>query len=252
MKRNLVAIVMLGGAALVAVPAIAADPIVYDEPVYKDYVPPYVPEVDDGLKGSFYLRGSVGGNMAWAYRVNHPSLDPSTYDVQQVGWGYSAGIGAGYETGDGMRFDVTVDYLQSDGMAIDIPDGSGAAEGSYSLGLRSTIALANAYYDFGFGDMGLSAAGGAFGYVGAGVGVAFNRMATDEPGSDGYQFWGSNTSFAAAGMAGVGYDFGDAVADLGYRALYINEIANADAPNPYSIDHTLIHEIRASLRYRFN
>ena len=52
-------------------------------------------------------------------------------------------------------------------------------------------------------------------------------------------------------MAGVGYDFGALVADLGYRALYINSIENDSAPNPYSIDHTLIHEVRATLRYRF-
>lgn len=252
MKRNLIATVVLGSIVLIAGPAVAADPVVFNEPVYKDYIPPYIPEVDDGLQGSFYLRGSVGGNIGTALKVNHPSLTPSEYEVQEFGYGYSAGVGAGYETGDGVRFDVTVDYLQNDGMAIEIPAGSGATAGTYKLGLRSTIALANVYYDFGFSDMGLSAAGGAFGYVGAGAGVALNRMGTDEPGSDGYQHWGSNTSFAAAGMAGVGYDFGDLVADLGYRALYINEIANSDAPNSYSIDHTFLHEIRASLRYRFN
>src|SRR5690606_30946014 len=112
------------------------------------------------------------------------------------------------------------------------------------------IALANVYYDFGLGDLGLSAAGGAFAYVGAGAGLAFNNSrVTDNVGPGP---WGSNTSFAAAGMAGVGYDFGALVADLGYRALYINQIENANEAPRYAVDHALIHELRATLRYRFN
>lgn len=249
--RMLVATVALGVAAALPMTALAADPIKYDAPVYKDYID--IPKVDDGLKGNFYLRGSVGGNFAWAHRVNHPDFDPETYDIDSLGWGYSAGIGAGYETGDGLRWDVTVDHLRNNGMSIQVPPQADPAisEGEYSLNLRSTIALANVYYDFGLDGRGLSAAGGAFGYVGAGAGLAFNEMDTDEPGGVSGPS-GSNTSFAAAGMAGVGYDFGALVADLGYRALYINQIENASAEYPYSIDHALIHEIRGTMRYRFN
>lgn len=250
--NKLVASAVLAAVALLPAAAHAADPVTYDYPVYKDYIPPVIPPVDEGLKGSFYLRGSVAGNLSWAYQVNHPSLDPDTYDVEEFGYGYSAGIGAGWESDDGWRFDVTADYVANDGMAIDIPAGviGGATPGEYSLNLRSTIVLANVYYDFGLGGDALTAAGGMFGYVGAGAGVAFNEFSTDEPGGDDV-FEDSNTSFAAAGMAGVGYDFGALVADLGYRALYINNIENNVAPNPYSIDHTLIHELRATLRYRF-
>lgn len=247
--NKLVASVAFGAAAILSTAAYAADPVV---PVYKDYIPPHIPPVDEGLKGSFYLRGSAAGNLSWAYRVNHPDLDPDTYDITEFGYGYSAGVGVGWESGDGWRADVTVDHLVNEGMTIEIPAGAGAgvAEGDYSLNLRSTIALANAYYDFGLGGDRLTAAGGLFGYVGAGIGVAFNEFSTDEPGADD-QFSDNNTSLAAAGMAGVGYDFGALVADLGYRALYINSIENDSAPNPYSIDHTLIHEVRATLRYRF-
>lgn len=248
--RKLVASVALGAAAILAAPVLAADPVTFDYPVYKDYVPPYIPPVDDGLKGAFYLRGSIGGNGGWAHRVNHPKLTPPTYEVERAGWGYSAGLGLGYETGDGLRFDVTGDYLVNNGMGINIP-APNANPGAYSLNLRSTIALANVYYDFGLGNLGLSAAGGAFGYVGAGAGVAFNRMSTDEPGGVNVSE-GGNTSFAAAGMVGVGYDFGALVADLGYRGLYINKIENSTAPRPYSVDHAFIHELRATLRYRFN
>lgn len=248
--NKLGASIALGVAAIVSVPALAADPS-YDYPVYKDYVPPYIPPVDSGLKGSFYLRGSIGGNLSWSYRVNHPTLVPPTYSVEKWGIGYSAGIGAGYETGDGLRFDVTADYLSNERMSITVP-APNANPGVYSLNLRSALLLANAYYDFGLGNLGLSAAGGAFAYVGAGAGLAFNRISTNEPGGINNAAEGGNTSFAAAGMVGVGYDFGAVVADLGYRGIYINKLENSTAPRPYSLDHNWIHELRATVRYRFN
>lgn len=239
--KKLVASLAVVGAALTATVALAADPVY---PVYKDYVPPYIPPVDEGLKGSFYLRGSAAGNYSWAREANHPD-DGDVFSITSGGWGYSAGIGAGWESGDGWRFDITGDYLGNDGMTAEVDDGLG----DRSLDLRSTIVLANAYYDFGLEGLGLTAAGGTFGYVGAGAGVAFNdsRVSNDA----GYGPWGSNTSFAAAGMAGVGYDFGALVADLGYRGLYINQIANTNEDPSYTVDHALIHELRATLRYRF-
>lgn len=250
--KKLVASIALGAAAVLAGSAFAADPVTYNYPVYKDYVPPYIPPVDHGLKGSFYLRGSLGGNLSWAHRVNHPTQVPATFEIDGFGYGYSAGIGAGYETGDGLRFDVTIDHLHNDGMSTTITGAGPVALGQHQLHLRSTLALANAYYDFGLGNLGLSAAGGAFAYVGAGAGVAFNRMGNVEPGATSATNWGGNTSFAAAGMVGAGYDFGNLVADLGYRGIYINKLENTSAPNSYSIDHALIHEIRGTLRYRFN
>ena len=64
--------------------------------------------------------------------------------------------------------------------------------------------------------------------------------------------WGSNTSLAAAGMVGVGYDFGQVVADVGYRGLYIHGIANTSTNFPYSIKNNWVHEVRGTVRYRFN
>ena len=249
--NRFVASAALVAAALLPAAALAADPVTFDYPVYKDYVPPVIPPVDEGLQGSFYLRGSVAGNLAWAREVDHPTEPGSPFAIDEFGYGYSAGLGVGFESGDGLRFDVTVDHLQNDGMSAVITGPGPVTDGRHDLHLRSTIVLANAYYDFGLGDFGLSAAGGMFGYVGGGVGVAFNRMGNVEPGASVATNWGSNTSLAAAGMVGVGYDFGALVADLGYRGLYINHIENNDAPNPYSIDNALIHELRATLRYRF-
>jgi len=241
--RKLIAAFLLTGTA-VAGPAIAAD---------MPYYPPVIeiPDVDYGVSGSFYLRGSAAGNAMWAKEVFHPTATPRNYAITDYGYGYSVGAGVGYETGTGLRVDATVDYLANDNMRATINDTSGTlANGVHSLQLRSTVVLANAYYDFGFGDMGYGAAGGAFGYVGAGAGLAFNDVITTGPGPA--DTHGTNTSLAAAGMVGVGYDFGHIVADVGYRGLYIDQVANNTAVAPYSINGAWVHEVRGTVRYRFN
>ena len=242
--RKLTLAAIAAGAAIVG-PALAAD-----MPFYPPIIE--VPDVDYGYTGSFYLRGSAAANALWAKRVNHPTAAPTTvFDVDGFGYGYSYGVGAGYETGTGLRFDLTVDRLHNEGMTATLGAPSNLAVGTHSLSLRSTVVLANAYYDVGFGD-GYSAAGGPFGYVGAGVGVAYNQMVTTPPPGGAPDTWGSNTSFAAAGMAGLGYDFGAFTTDIGYRALYIDKIANNASPHPYSIDNNWVHEVRGTVRYRFN
>ncbi|CAN7317778.1 outer membrane protein [Devosia sp. LjRoot3] len=241
--RKLIAAFLLTGTA-VAGPAIAAD---------MPYYPPVIeiPDVDYGVSGSFYLRGSAAGNAMWAKEVFHPTATPRTFAITDYGYGYSVGAGVGYETGTGLRVDATVDYLSNDNMRANVTGAAPVlANGVHSLQLRSTVVLANAYYDFGFGDMGYGAAGGAFGYVGAGAGVAFNDIITTGPGNP--DTHGTNTSLAAAGMAGVGYDFGHIVADVGYRGLYIDSLANNTAAQPYSIAGAWVHEVRGTLRYRFN
>ena len=241
--RKLIAAFLLTGTA-VAGPAIAAD---------MPYYPPVIeiPDVDYGVAGSFYLRGSAAGNAMWAKEVFHPTANPRNYAITDFGYGYSVGAGVGYETGTGLRVDATVDYLANDNMRATIGAGAaGITPGVHSLQLRSTVVLANAYYDFGFGEMGYGAAGGAFGYVGAGAGLAFNDVITTGPGPG--DTHGTNTSLAAAGMVGVGYDFGHIVADVGYRGLYIDSLANNTAVAPYSINGAWVHEVRGTLRYRFN
>lgn len=241
--RKLKAAILAAGAVALTGPAIAAD--------LPDYYPPVIeiPDVDYGYAGSFYLRGSAGLNMSWARELHHSTVTPNTFDIDEAGWGYSLGAGVGFETGTGLRTDVTLDFIGNEDLQATIPAGTGLGAGEHTLSLRSTVALANVYYDFGFGD-GYGAAGGMFGYVGAGAGVAFNDFVSEGPGAPDTR--DTNTSFAAAGMVGVGYDFGSVVADLGYRGLYINKIQNDAAAFPYEIRDTLIHEVRGTVRYRFN
>lgn len=247
--RKLLASVVAATAALVGTSTLAADP-----PEYPDVE---IPEVDYGLGGSFYLRGSAAINLHWAPEVVHPAL-PEVNPIDQLGFGYSWGAGFGYETGDGLRFDATIDSVETAGLRITKADGD-PDDGQYSLMLRSTVALANMYYDFGFGGdgFGYTGSGGAFGYVGAGAGVAWNRAEINSPLTAPTPVpTGGNVSAAGALMTGVGYDMGTWVADLGYRALYINQINNAPTDpttdSYYEINNNWIHELRGTVRYRFN
>jgi hypothetical protein len=248
MRRYLASAAAVGTALLLAGPVVAADMPEYPE----------IPEVDYDIGGSFYLRGSAALNIHWAPEVKHP-WDPADIDpIVEYGYGYSWGAGFGYETGTGLRFDGTIDSVETKGLMITKDDG-GLDDGDYTLMLRSTVALANVYYDFGLGgDFSYSSgAGGAFGYVGAGAGLAWNHAETNSP-------WGvpvpvptgGNVSAAAAVMVGVGYDMGSWVADVGYRGLYINQINNAPTDPTqegyFEIDHNWIHELRGTVRYRFN
>ncbi|MCW5722130.1 MAG: hypothetical protein KIS86_13400 [Devosia sp.] len=251
--RKLSAAFLAAGAALATVPAFAAD---------MPYYPPVIeiPDVDYGVSGSFYLRGSAGGNALWskeAFAWECTACGPvvqSAFPVTAWGYGYSVGAGFGYETGTGLRFDATLDLVNNSGMTVNKGAAYGWRSGDYKTTLRSTIALANVYYDFSFGgNYGYGAAGGAFGYVGAGVGAAFNDLSVQSPTGGPAVPSGQNTSLAAAGMVGVGYDFGAVVADLGYRGVYINKISNSAAHyDTVWADNNWLHEVRGTLRYRFN
>ncbi len=229
-----------------AAPALAAD--------IPEYPPIDIPPVDYDVGGSFYLRGSAAVDLHWARTVTHPEIDES-YETNQYGYGYSVGAGFGYETGTGLRFDGTIDQIETRGLRITKDGVSPDADGDYTLMLRSTLALANVYYDFNLGGGGYGYSdSGAFAYVGAGAGVAWNHAEVNSPDTYPVQT-GGNVSAAAAVMVGMGYDMGTWVADVGYRGIYINQVNNAPTANPdsyYEVDHNFIHELRSTVRYRFN
>jgi opacity protein-like surface antigen len=112
--------------------------------------------------------------------------------------------------------------------------------------------MANAYYDFPLSE---DDYGGFGAYVGAGLGAAYNQTHIDGVPAAGPD--GANWSAAGALMAGVTYDTGSWVADLGYRLIYMPQITNGSAAmlpvgSPYYINENMIHEVRGTLRYRFN
>lgn len=229
--RILLAALMVAFAALIGAPARAAD--------LPDYPDVQVPEVDYGLQGGFYLRGSVGGNLMWAQE--HISTRGCFGVATGAGYGYSVGAGFGYEAGNGLRVDGTLDYLQNDNLT----------DGNYSLHLKGAVALANVYYDFPLSGSG--SAGGGFGaYVGAGAGATFYNASVTGPAPAPADGKGWTPTMAA--MAGVTYDAGSWVADLGYRMLYLPKISNySTLPNDtYYVNDSTIHEVRGTLRYRFH
>src|SRR4051794_21967646 len=100
--RILLAALIIAFSALIGMPARAAD-----MPEY-----PTVPEVDYGLQGSFYLRGSAGLNVLWT--ADHIDIfGCHCLPATAAGYGYSIGAGVGYETGTGLRFDGTLDYISN-------------------------------------------------------------------------------------------------------------------------------------------
>lgn len=244
--RKLIAAITVAAATLVAGQAMAAD---------MPYYPPVIeiPDVDYGVEGSFYLRGSVAGNALWS-RENQflcTGCGGGTIVKElstELGYGYSAGLGFGYESGTGLRADLTFDYLYNSGAAY--------RAGGNKLNLRSTIALANVYYDFGLGNYGNSIGGGFGAYVGAGLGGAYNWIESRGP-FTGYDPDGGSWSPAGALMTGVTYDMGSIVADLGYRMIYMPQFTNGTfaqgtPQGPYYLNDNLIHEVRGTVRYRFN
>ncbi len=244
--RKLIAAILVAGATLVAGPVMAAD--------FPEYPPVIdIPDVDYGVQGAFYLRGSAAANLLWAKEVSHDDLCGCgvIFPIDKLGYGYSYGAGFGYETGTGLRVDGTIDVVGNMGMSL-TKLAPHPFPGVYSLNLRSTIAMANAYYDFSFGGDGYTAAGGMFGYVGAGVGGAHNEVTIVSPVGNPIPS-GGNWSLAAAGMVGAGYDFGAFTADIGYRAIYLASISSGQpAPMGFDIANNWIHEVRSTIRYRIN
>ncbi|HUV32270.1 MAG TPA: hypothetical protein VMW31_01760 [Devosiaceae bacterium] len=216
--RNLVAVLVLVFAFALPGLAVAAD--VPETP----YAPP---QVDYGLGGGWYIRGSKALSWDWADDVVTCGCGTTA-----EGWNWSVGAGVGYEFGNGLRIDKTFDY----GIATGLTDGGD----NYSL--TTSLILANAYIDFGLGD-GYNASGGWIGYVGGGAGGAYYTLAADG------SIDGSGWTLAAAAMAGVGYDMGSDVLDVGYRFVYLNELATGDAI-PAVVNGYYSHEIRVSWRHR--
>ncbi len=227
--RILLAALLVAFSAMVGASAARAA----DLPEYPDVT---VPEVDYGLQGGFYLRGSAGGNLLWTRE--HLGVCGCSIPPIAPGYGYSVGAGFGYEAGNGLRVDATVDYLQNDGLT----------DGTNALHLRAGVALANAYYDFGMGGD-ASAGGGWGGYVGAGLGGAVYK--THVTPADPTLPDGTGFTPVVAGMAGVTYDMGTWVADVGYRLMYMPQISNNNVGSTsFYLNDNTVHEVRGTIRYR--
>lgn len=121
--------------------------------------------------------------------------------------------------------------------------------------IKSTTLMFNGYKDFG-------SFGGITPYIGAGVGVAYNKMGdvsfTGNPFLTNTIEGGSRLSLAWSLMAGVGYQISDrAILDIGYRYMDYGKaqsgrIDSAGFVNPaVTINDFAAHEFKVGLRYHF-
>jgi opacity protein-like surface antigen len=180
--------------------------------------------------------------------------DPT--DVRELDDTVGAGVGAGMRFGHNLRGDITLDVRQKAKFSSESwqPYASALLYGEADV--RSTVALANIYYDF--------ARGGQFTpYIGAGIGFSYNETSSAQGinanNLQAYDFQGqSKTDFAWALMAGVSKNMGALEIDLGYRYLNMGDASYDLDVNCHGscliqagadIIDLNAHEIRLGLRY---
>jgi opacity protein-like surface antigen len=121
--------------------------------------------------------------------------------------------------------------------------------------IKSTTLMFNGYKDLGNYN-------GVVPYLGAGVGIAYNRVGetyfTDNPSLVNKIEGEGKVSLAWSLMAGIGWQVTDrAILDLGYRYMDFGKaqsgrVDNIGNPNPRArIDDSAAHEIKVGLRYHF-
>jgi opacity protein-like surface antigen len=234
-------------------PAVAAD-MLPPPPPYESG--PALSELGTG----WYLRGDVGyvdyskPKEALGYSAGLP------FDSVKLENSWSVGGGVGYSINNWLRADVTADY-RTDARVTALSSGSGYVDGfsTDALKFESMTFLLNGYVDLGKWS-------GVTPYVGAGVGLAHNRL---------HSYWsqvtcitavcsavytsdrtmhppGSKNSLAWALMAGAAIDIGSGFKlDLGYRYLRIGDTkTELDTGGfGFKVKPLDAHEARIGVRY---
>ncbi len=221
---------------------------------------------------SMYVR--IDGGRSW---FDTPSItEDHIYDLTEasIDSAWSVGGGVGVYFRNGFRGDITVDRRFEADVQGNLSDHNADFEGVRHFGIKSTVALANIYYDFDFGNRFTP-------YVGVGLGITKNETTAGYVETCGCTTatidGDSNTHVAGAAMAGaaiklrggstvVGGGMKDApmtvdngrglYLDVGYRFLYLGDAATgpitavggtvSEDPTVHDI-HS--HEFRVGLRY---
>ncbi|VAW12625.1 Outer surface protein [hydrothermal vent metagenome] len=162
---------------------------------------------------------------------------------------WACGVGLGHRINANFRVDATVEWRST----FDL-EGVRDPAVTDSLGqktkISSTVGLLNAYYDIGN-------FGGVTPYVGAGIGVARNKMGDSLVPSSGFKTLGdTRTSLAWALMAGASYELTDSWSiDAGYRYINFGDATTTTVGSDGSVVPEIeskdmaAHEIRVGLRY---
>lgn len=192
--------------------------------------------------GGWYLRGDAGVGITRATRATPPTVDLVPVDTamvrQRIENGWSLGGGVGYRFSPMFRADVTVTGLSDRTYrAIGIGPANvlnpNVPAGYYRAGATSTVALANAYWDIMTWE-------GFTPFVGAGVGVAYNRLhdatrvEVAAPRGPAIDFdtiaHGGRTQAAFALYAGLAYEITPGLtAEVGYRYMHLGQVGSNPA-----------------------
>jgi opacity protein-like surface antigen len=206
-------------------------------------LPPLVkaPVFVEQYQSGWYLRADLG------YRWN--DLDGIDRVIGAVPTGttiddrFTAGFGGGYKAG-WFRSDVTLDWAPRASVTAVTPD--------YRMKIETTTLLANFYLDLGTWS-------GFTPYVGAGVGMSWNRTsdymsnALLLPGLDGLKE--ARWEFAWAAIAGMSYHLSpNLLLDASYRYLNLGDAITpiASNNNQLTIKDMTAQEVRIGLRYNLN
>ena len=241
------------------------------------------PPVMRGPAGPCYMRGDVGyswsrapGSASWPVANtttdNTDPLNPvvtNRYDGDTIsdtsmGNSWFGGVGLGCGSGSrGIRGEVMLNqtgWRNFQGTPLDynpivIGTPSSPIIDPIHTSIKSTTLMFNGYKDLG-------SFGGITPYLGAGVGVAYNKTSevyfTGNPALTNTIEGASRLSLAWSLMAGIGYQLNErAILDVGYRYMDYGKaesgrIDNLGYANPtLKINDVTAHEFKVGLRYHF-
>lgn len=253
---------MLGiasAAALLTTTAVAAD---------LPLLPPPVPVA--AAAGGWYLRGFIGMSNQFLSDISHPDfaraqqftfLDRGGFDSAPFGGG-----GIGYQWSGWLRFDATVEYRGAAGFhALDrffnpYFNGGNFNTNQYTASKSELVALVNGYLDLGTWWC-------ITPFIGAGAGVAYNRIEHFRDvnvitAGGGWADSGTQTNFAWSLTAGGAYKVTPGlVVELAYRYLNLGNartglLVNLDPTvfsgnplAPVTFNNLQSHDIMLSMRW---
>jgi opacity protein-like surface antigen len=221
---------LLMAATAVCVAAYGAEAADLSQP----HVLNYPAAAADPSVSGWYLRGDVGVGIASTRRwyessIDDPSAGTSTgWLNQRIDNSTNIGAGVGYQFTDNLRGDVTLQYRTATsfqgGNFITNTTTQATGENAITGSVSSTVGLVNGYYD-------ITHWNGLTPYVGAGIGVAYNRTGATSTQQGGFNpnEYGvypnkGETNFAWALHTGLSYDINSRLKlELGYSFLNLGD-----------------------------
>lgn len=220
-------------------------------------------------EAEWYFRGDFAAGFGGSPSVNvlGTNLVDSVFGSSQYSQSFepsfTGGAGVGYMWTPNWRTDFTVDvhsimHTEQTGTGVGPLAAGGTAFGTAEdkTKMMSTILLLNGYYDFRTGTPWTP-------YIGGGLGFAVNQLTQSYSQSQAYYLVtgsqrSTTTTFAAAAMVGVSYDFSSFFAiDVNYRFLHVggSDVTLSPIGLPAStveIGDLNEHQIRAGFRFYVN